>query len=353
MSISNRKADHIQLCIDGDVGFHQKSTLFEDIDVIHNALPELSLDEIDLSSDFAGKKLRYPLIIAAMTGGVEKATKINRDLAEVAEKLGIGFAFGSQRPLLTHGIADGYTVRDVAPNCLLLGNLGVVQAKEAKVDEIEKMIQISAVDALCIHLNPAMEVVQPEGDRDFSGGLQCIEHLHKNLSIPIVVKETGCGISKSVAERLKNIGIQWIDVSGAGGTSWVAVEAHRAQDSQKSLGQRFWDWGIPTAASVGQLQGLDLGICATGGIQNGLMIGKALAMGAKCGGIARNVLQVYDASGKDGVEQYLNQVIDEIRVFALLCGARNIADLQKIPLILGEKIQKWLPHNSPLFHRRW
>ena len=202
MSISNRKADHIQLCIDGDVGFKGKTTLFEEIDFLHNALPELHVNDIDLQSQFADLPLRAPLFIAAMTGGVKRAERINKDLAEVAEELGIGFAFGSQRPLLTHGIKDGYNVRDVAPNVPLLGNLGLVQAVAASTDDIKRLIDTSGINALCIHLNPAMEVVQPEGDEDFRGGLACLERLVKELPVPIVVKETGCGVSKDVANHL-------------------------------------------------------------------------------------------------------------------------------------------------------
>ena len=353
MSISNRKADHIQLCIDGDVGFKGKTTLFEEVEFLHNALPELHVDDIDLSSHFAGLPLRAPVFIAAMTGGVERAERINRDLAEVAEELGIGFAFGSQRPLLTHGITEGYNVRDVAPNIPLLGNLGLVQAVAASTDDIKRLIDISGITGLCIHLNPAMEVVQPEGDEDFRGGLECLERLVRELPIPVIVKETGCGISKSVAAKVKSVGITNIDVSGAGGTSWVAVETHRALDHKRSLGEQFWDWGIPTAASVVQCSEEGMTVCSTGGMKNGLMIAKAIALGANCGGLARVVLQAYDAGGQEGAKEFLERTIQEIRIAMLLTGSQTIENLQQQQLVIGSRLLKWIPKNSAFRQRQF
>ena len=350
-SISNRKADHIQLCIDGDVGFRRKNNLFEDVELIHDALPELSLSEIDLSCNFAGKKLQAPLIIAAMTGGVTAAEKINKDLAQIAEEFGIGFAFGSQRPLLSKGIKEGYFVRDVAPNALLLGNIGIVQAAKSPTSQLEELIQFSGTDALCVHLNPAMEVVQPEGDQDFRHGLETISRLLEELSVPIIVKETGCGISNNVGQRIKKLGVKWVDVSGAGGTSWVAVETHRAQDQQQNVGKTFWDWGIPTAASIVGLHDLNMGVCATGGVSNGLMIAKALALGAKCGGIARAFLQAHAEGGYNGARQRVAQVIREIQIALLLTGSKDISTLQQKNVILGPQLLHWIPKSSSLHNR--
>ena len=345
-SISARKADHIDLCISGDVGFKQKTNLFEDIDLIHNALPELSLNDIDLECHFAGKKLNAPLIIAAMTGGVDRATQINGDLASIAEDLGIGFAFGSQRPLLTDGITDGYLVRDQAPSALILGNIGIVQAKSASNEALKEMLKISSPDALCVHLNPAMELVQPEGDQDFTGGLDTIKRLLDVLDVPLIIKETGCGLSRSVGLALRNLGVEWVDVSGAGGTSWVGVETHRAESQQRHTGNCFWDWGIPTAASVLQLQNLNLGICATGGLRNGLQIAKAIALGATCGGIARSFLQAHAEGGKEGAKEAVKQVVHEIRIASLLCGVQRTRDLNMSHAIIGPSLLKWKTQNQ-------
>jgi isopentenyl-diphosphate delta-isomerase len=350
-TISDRKADHLDLCTEGDVGFRRKTNLFDAVDFVHNALPDLAVADVDTSVEFGGKRLNAPLIIAAMTGGVDRAETINRDLATVAEELGIGFAFGSQRPMLTDGIIQGYQVRDVAPSTLILGNIGVVQARESSTEALADMVRASGVDAIAIHLNPAMEVVQPEGDDDFSGGIETIERLVNSLQIPVIVKETGCGISRSVGERVAAVGVKLIDTSGAGGTSWVGVEAQRALGDQARLGDTFWDWGIPTAASVAQLSGLGLSICATGGMQDGLMIAKAIALGATVGGIARPFLQAHAATGIDGVRTLARRVIDEIRIAALLTGSRTMADLQRAPLVADQRLARWVVPGTPLAAR--
>lgn len=340
--IGSRKSEHLNLCIEDDVAFQDKTNLFEDVQLVHDALPELALDQIDLRTELVGKTLRAPLVIAAMTGGVERANAINRDLASVAEELGIGFALGSQRPLLSHGIEDGYRVRDVAPTALVLGNIGLVQAKDTPTAALVRLVEIAGADALCLHLNPAMEVVQPGGDSDFRGGLEAIARIARELPVPVIVKETGCGLSRSVGERIRDCGVLWVDTSGAGGTSWVGVETKRAK-ATKALGERFWDWGIPTAASVLQLRGLGLGIVATGGMTDGLMIARALALGARAGGIARPFLQAHAAGGIDAVRTLAKGIVDEIRLACLLTGSRTLADLQKAPVVIGPRLQRWMP----------
>ncbi len=348
--IGARKADHIALCVAEDVGFHGKTTLFEDVELVHDALPELALDEIDLSCSFAGKTLRAPLFIAAMTGGTAKAEGINRDLAVVAEALGVGLCFGSQRPLLVRGIRDGYFVRDVAPTIPIFGNIGVVQARETTTKALADMLEACGADAICVHLNPAMEVVQPEGDQDFRGGLTTIARLVKELPYPVVVKETGCGLSRKVAERLVSVGVKWVDVSGAGGTSWVGVEAKRAAASQRALGERYWDWGIPTAASVAQLADLGLGIIATGGVADGHTAAKAIALGATCAGIARPFLQA-QARGLHPLREAVEAVIAELRLAHLLTGSRDGDALRRADLVVGARLQRWVPRGTTLAGR--
>lgn len=340
--IGSRKSEHLDLCIEDDVAFQDKTNLFEEVHLVHDALPELALDEIDLRTELVGKTLKAPLVIAAMTGGVERANAINRDLASVAEELGIGFALGSQRPLLSHGIEDGYRVRDVAPTALVLGNIGLVQAKDTTTAVLGRIVELVGADALCLHLNPAMEVVQPGGDRDFKGGLDAIARIARELPVPVIVKETGCGLSRRAGERIRECGVQWVDTSGAGGTSWVGVETKRAK-ATKALGERFWDWGIPTAASVLQLRGLGLGVVATGGMTDGLMIARGLALGARAGGIARPFLQAHAQGGIDAVRTLATNVIEEIRLACLLTGSRTPADLAKTPVVLGPRLQRWLP----------
>jgi isopentenyl-diphosphate delta-isomerase len=192
-----------------------------------------------------------------------------------------------------------------------------------------------------------MEVVQPEGDQDFRGGIETLTRLNEDLSVPVIVKETGCGLSRSVGERIQKLGIKWVDVSGAGGTSWVAVETHRAKDRKQMLGETFWDWGIPTAASVLQLKDLGLGICATGGMRTGLDIAKAIAIGATCGGIARTFLQAHAKGGIDELRATASRVIHEIRIACLLSGARTPQELRRKPTIIGPNLGRWEKSISP------
>jgi isopentenyl-diphosphate delta-isomerase len=346
--ISSRKASHLQLCIEEEVGFRNKTTLLEEVELIHNALPELALKDIDCSTSFVGKRLQAPLIIAAMTGGTPQAEAINRALAQAAEVFKVGFGFGSQRPLLLGRSNDGYHVRDVAPTALILGNIGVVQARDTTSTRLKNLLDQTGADALCVHLNPAMELVQPEGDSDFTGGLETIKRLVQELNCPVIVKETGCGLSREVGEKLVEIGVHAVDVSGAGGTSWVGVEASRAVGLQASLGERFWDWGIPTAASVAQLSGLPLQICATGGIQSGLELARALALGASCCGIARPFLKAHE---RGQLNEAISLVLQELKVAMLLSGSRNLAELQQKPLILGPRLLRWIPKSSAIQQR--
>jgi len=338
-----RKADHLDLCATDQVAFQSKTTLFEDVQLVHNALPEIHRDEVDLSTKLVGKTLDAPLVIAAMTGGLARADEVNKDLAQVADDLGLAFGFGSMRPLLEEGVTAGYMVRDVAPNAVLFANLGIVQAAGAKVDDIARMVDTTGCDAICIHLNPAMEVIQPGGDRDFRGGLKTLTQLVQRLDVPVIAKETGCGLSRGVGQRLVDAGIRTVDVSGAGGTSWVGVETLRARALSKRLGELYWDWGIPTAASVLQLDGLGLEIIATGGVNHGLDIAKALTLGATAGGMARPLLKAWNEGGQQGAHAAAVEVLEEVRIACLLTGSASPHDMRNRPRILGPAIRQWVP----------
>jgi isopentenyl-diphosphate delta-isomerase len=218
----------------------------------------------------------------------------------------------------------------------------VVQAREMSTAQIRELMRETGVDALCVHLNPAMELIQPGGDRDFSSGRATIARLHGELGIPIVVKETGCGLSRRVGEAVKAIGVGAVDVSGAGGTSWVGVETKRATGAAQRLGEEFWDWGIPTAASVGLLADLGLEIIATGGVRTGLDVARAVALGARAGGMAAPVLRAYEEDGYDGVVAFLQGVIQSIRAATFLAGCRTPAELARAPRVVGPRLQAWL-----------
>jgi isopentenyl-diphosphate delta-isomerase len=224
---------------------------------------------------------------------------------------------------------------------LLLGNLGLVQARKMSTAQIEELCAKVGADALCIHLNPAMEIVQPGGDRDFSGGIDVLRRLVEELSVPVIAKETGCGLSRAVASMIRSTGVEHVDVSGAGGTSWVAVEAHRAAPEEKALAEELWDWGIPTAASVLALRGLGLSVIATGGMRSGTDVARALALGACAGGIAAQALKAQNTGGYAGLLEYLSGVVRTVRAIMLLTGSRTVAQLQRAPVVLGPDLARW------------
>lgn len=344
--IARRKADHIELCARGDVGFRAKTTLFEEVELLHDALPELSLDAVDTSVVLLDKRLRAPIVIAAMTGGTEKAREINLGLAEIAEERGYGFGLGSQRAmLLAEEKSPTYSVRDVAPSTLVMGNIGAVQARSLPTEALAELSARVGADAMCIHLNPAMELIQPGGDRDFEGVLPTLERLARELPWPVVAKETGCGIGPAAAMRLAQSGVRHIDVSGAGGTSWVAVETARAEAEARSLGEAFRDWGVPTAASVAiarRVRPRFKTIIATGGVASGLDVAKALALGAHAAGIARPVLQAFMNGGKPAAVRFLQQVEAELRTAMLLVGARNVAAMRKAPHVAFGRLRRYI-----------
>lgn len=341
--ISQRKSDHIALCASGEVEFRGKGALFEQVQLVHDALPDRHLDEIDLSTPLLGKVLKAPVVISGMTGGTDEAQEINRELARAAEALGLGFGLGSQRAMLVKPQSGRtYNVRDVAPTALVLGNIGLVQARDLSTAEVRGLVDAVGADALCVHLNPAMELIQPGGDRDFRRGRETLERLHAELGVPIVVKETGCGLSRRVGEVVRSVGIKAVDVSGAGGTSWVGVETRRASEDTRALGEELWDWGIPTAASVGLLADLDLQIIATGGVRTGTDVAHALALGATAGGFAAPVLRAYKAGGYDGAVSFLRHIIESVRAITFLTGCRTPAELRYAPRIVGSTLSAWL-----------
>lgn len=338
-----RKADHLDLCEGDEVGFRSMTTLLEGVNLLHQSLPELSADELSTEVELLGRRLRAPVVIAAMTGGHERAATINRSLAKIAQERGLGFGLGSQRVMRRDPAMDWtYRVREWAPDVLLLGNIGVVQARETATKDLEALVRNVGADALCAHLNPAMELIQSNGDRDFRGCVRTLERLCNELPFPIVAKETGNGLSPQTIEKLVGAGVRYVDTSGAGGTSWVGVETLRAEGMRRSIGNRLWDWGIPTAPSVHYAARASLTTIATGGIRSGLDIARAIALGARAGGIARPVLQTLSREGEDGVRYYLDEVVQELRSVMLLTGTARVEDLRRAPRIITGELEKWL-----------
>ncbi len=345
--IGSRKNDHLTLTAEGDVGFRGTTAHFECVRLLHDALPELA--ESDVSSELTvfGKRLRAPVLVAGMTGGTEEAASVNRELAMACEARGLALGLGSQRAMLKRPeAARTFQIRSEAPNVLLFGNLGGVQAATMSTQEVADLVGLVDADALCVHLNPAMEIVQPEGDRDFRGILECIVRLNQELSVPVIAKETGCGFSRRTGKRLRDAGILHADVSGAGGTSWVGVETRRAEAAGDSrgvrLGHAYWDWGVPTAASIAMLAPLGFTtLIATGGVSSGLDIAKAIALGATLGGIARPVLQALRRGGPHELAAFLDAIVDELRIAMLLTGSRTLTDLRECDRVISAPLSAY------------
>jgi len=342
-SISDRKRSHLDLCEQAPVEYAGKTTLLEDVDLVHDSLPELAVDEVDVGVDLLGKRLAAPLLITGMTGGTAEASEINRDLAQVAQEFGIAFGLGSQRAMHRRPeLAYTFEVRTHAPTTLVLANLGMVQAAALTTADVARLVAAVGADALCVHLNPAQELIQPGGDRDFRGGLEAIARLVRELPVPVVAKETGCGISRGVARRLHRAGVTTVDVSGAGGTSWVKVEAIRADEPEQALGQVFSDWGIPTAAAVLGARASGLACIASGGIRTGLDVAKVVALGARTAGVALPVFRAYREGGLAAARRYIQRLTTELRTAMVLTGSRNIDALGRVPTVLGPRLRAWV-----------
>ncbi|MEM9264378.1 MAG: type 2 isopentenyl-diphosphate Delta-isomerase [Cyanobacteria bacterium P01_F01_bin.13] len=330
-TIQDRKADHLRICLDDDVQCHQVTTGLEKYRFIHCGLPELSYEQVNISTTFLGKGLGAPLLISSMTGGTEQARLINQRLAITAQKFGLAMGVGSQRVAVEKPeLAATFSVRRYAPDALLLANLGAVQLNyDYGLEHCRRVVDWLEADALILHLNPLQECVQTHGDTDFSGLMAKIESLCVQLPIPVIAKEVGNGISGGLAQKLINIGIAAIDTAGAGGTSWARVESERAQDvKQRRLGQTFADWGIPTADCIVAVREIapHIPLIASGGLRNGLDVAKSLALGADIAGMALPFLKAADHS-EAALETLTDILIAELKT-ALFCTGQ--ADLNAL-----------------------
>jgi isopentenyl-diphosphate delta-isomerase len=345
---AKRKLSHIQTTLHEQVQAHV-STGFDDVRLVHKALPEINRDEIDLSTELFGHKLRAPLMIESMTGGTPLAAKINRTLARVAEELGIGMGVGSQRAAIEdESLAYTYRVtRETAPSIPLFANLGCPQiSQQDGLDRAKKAVDMINATGLFIHLNALQESVQFEGETNFTNMITKIGELAHGLSVPVLVKETGAGIATETARALENVGVKGINVSGMGGTSWAAVEYYRAREKkyslQMQLGETFWDWGTPTVPSIVEVaNSTKLKVFASGGVRNGLHIAKAIALGASYGGLALPMLKSV-SSGENAAIARLATVVEELKNAMFLTGSRNLEELQNIPLIITGSTYQWL-----------
>lgn len=334
--IEERKADHIKISLEKDVR-SALTTGLEKYHFIHEALPELNLDEVDTSLTLFGKRLDAPILISSMTGGTPQAGTINRRLAEAAQSTRTAMGVGSQRAALEDkSQAKTFQVRKYAPDILLFANLGAVQLNYGyTIDHCRRAVDMIQADALYLHLNPLQEAVQAGGDTNFKGLAKKIEEICKKLEVPVIAKEVGWGISERTAKLLADCGVAAIDVAGAGGTSWSQVEMHRAPDEfTRELAATFVGWGIPTAESISNVKKAvpEMIIFASGGLKDGLGIAKCIALGATLGGMAGNFLKAVAVSTEKAVEM-MKLTKRQIEVTMFACGVEKLEGLKAGKLV--------------------
>lgn len=344
-----RKADHIRISLRRDVQARTITTGLDDVHFIHRALPEINKHDIDLSVSVFDHEFAAPLMAGAITGGTSKARKINATIAQAVEKLDLGMGVGSERAALEdHRLESTFSAaRQNAPTAFLMANIGGVQFVNGYgLKEIRKAIDIVQADAIAVHLNPLQEAVQPEGQTNFKGIANEIKQVSKETDKPLIIKETGAGISAEDAKKLANAGVRGIDVSGAGGTSFAAVEYYRISAQGNTISRRlskeFWDWGIPTAVSVVEVsKSVTIPIIASGGIRNGIDVAKAIALGASIASLSRPVLEAADIGVKETIDVF-SLLMEELKNTMFLVGAKSIHDLAKVPLVITGSTAEWL-----------
>jgi len=344
--LPQRKSQHLDLVQRDEVEPEGADPLFSCVRLVHRALPELSLDEIDLSVELCGRQLKAPLMVTGMTGGTERAGQVNKDLAALAQELGVAFGVGSMRILLDQPELLPTFAPKLSRPPLLCANLGAQQLVQRGAAAALKLIEMLGADAICIHLNPAQELVQADGDRDFRGCLDAIATLVREAGAQkVIVKETGCGLSPDLIEELWEAGVRCADVSGAGGTSWPRVEQLRAKTAEsRELGELLSNWGIPTAASVvaARAAAPQMQIIASGGVRSGLDAARAIAIGADAAGYALPLVRAHQQGGVEAARETLRGTIQAMKAAFLLCGARNSVSLRASRPVLLDPLKSWI-----------
>ncbi len=326
MSVAQRKDDHIEQCLK-DMEIDRKSSGLDDIKLPHRALPELDFNQVDTSITFLGKKLSFPFMLSSMTGGTSQETiTINQNLAMAAQECKVALAVGSQRVMFEDKKAEkSFKLRDLAPSVPLIANLGAVQLNYGfGIDECRKAVEILDADALFLHLNPLQEVIQKGGDRNFSDLAEKIKKIRRDLEVPLMIKETGCGLSASDYKILLNCGIRYIDVAGRGGTSWSRIE-HLCNKDDSNLGLDFQDWGFTTAETLMEAKPFknQLFLIAGGGIRSGIDLVKAMSLGASMGSAALPFLKAA-LKGKDAVVKLIEEYREQFKIALFLTGNKNV-----------------------------
>lgn len=337
MSIPSRKEDHVRHALSGNATFRHKSTGLDAYEFVYNALPEINYSDIDTSTTFVGRTLKLPLLVTGMTGGYPDAERINGEIARACAELGIAMGVGSMRAALEDPSLETSfrCVRPFASHVPMVANFGAVQAARWRAEGrlevmISRAIELIDAAALAIHLNPLQELAQPEGEPQFAGVLASIAAIVQLSPVPVIVKEVGAGLSRNVVDRLCSVGVEHIDVAGAGGTSWSGIEILRHADPTGV--EHLWDVGIPTAECVVQNRGAAATLIASGGIVSGRDIAISIGLGADLVGTARPILQAHNDGGIDGILQLVGTWENVLRQWMFLTGSKNLPELQSAPL---------------------
>ncbi len=339
---SSRKIEHINICLEKEV--ESDYTGLENVTFIHNALPEINLTDVDTSVRFLGWEFSAPVIAASMTGGHPDTKMINRNIAIAVQELNLGMGVGSQRAAIEdRNQEDSFTVvRDFAPDAFIYANVGMPQVREKGIEFVERAVEMIDADAVAIHLNYLQEVIQPEGDIRASGCMESIKAIAREIRVPVIIKETGAGISRELAGKLKRTGISALDVGGKGGTSWSGVEVFRAGEDEllKELGIQFWDWGIPTAQSVVECSEF-IPTIATGGIRTGIDVAKSLSLGASICSTALPILKSA-VRGAEEVKKTFKLMIEGLKRAMFLTSCTKVDELLEVPLIITGRLNEIL-----------
>jgi isopentenyl-diphosphate delta-isomerase len=344
MTTSERKLDHIRICLEKAVESDLRP--FQDLELVHRALPEMDMAEVDSSCSFLGRRLSAPLVICAMTGGHPETREINANLAQAAQETRVAMGVGSQRAALEDPLLeDSFSVvREEAPDVPIIGNIGAAQLRRYGSEVLDRLKDMIDADAIAVHLNFLQECIQPEGDTKASGVLETLRSLSHG-PVPLIVKETGAGISREVAGELLAAGVKWVDVSGRGGTSWSGVEAYRAEVAgdleSAEMGRLFQSWGVPTPASIAECVSSGAEVIASGGIRDGIDAAKSIALGASLAGAALPLLRPATLAPSE-VSKVLRAYIRALRICMFLTGSPNIGALQRAPIIIAGRTREWL-----------
>jgi isopentenyl-diphosphate delta-isomerase len=367
--VKQRKIEHVNIALGQDISVAQRAN-WNDVQFVHQALPEIDLDEIDTSVNFLGHSLRYPIFISSLTGGHQDVTSINRNLARAAEHYGLALGVGSQRAAIVNpDVISSYAItREHAPNTFLIANIGapqlIAQPRHAPftIEQVEHAIAMIGANALAVHMNSLQEATQPEGDRRTLGEAAALKTLTSLVDLAVIAKETGAGVCREQALLLRSCGVAAIDVGGAGGSSMPAMEAERSKargdEKTRNIGLLFRDWGIATPVSIVEASVAHLPLISTGGVRNGLDMARALSLGATLAGMGFPFLKAASES-YDAVCELLETIVAQLKVAMQLSGAATIAQLRQTDIVVTGETRNWLTMRGfeeelkSMAQRRW